>query len=176
MTANMSESCQFSLRAEAPAPRWILRLLALGLAALLGACAGTQPGGNGITPPESGSEIAVRAMSMIGKPYRWGGADPIAGFDCSGLVHYVYRDALGIKLPRTARQMSRHGNRVSKSRLQPGDLVFFNTAGRRYSHVGIYVGNGRFVHSPSRGKTIRLARLDNRYWRSRFNGARRPVA
>lgn len=112
-------------------------------------------------------------MSMIGKPYRWGGADPAAGFDCSGLVHYVYRDAFGIKLPRTARQMSRTGDRIRKSGLLPGDLVFFNTAGRRFSHVGIYVGNGRFVHSPSRGKTIRLARLDNRYWSSRFNGARR---
>lgn len=171
----MSVSCRINAWPHSRLSPWLLRLVTLAMIALLGACAGGKNPGNGITPPESGSEIAVRAMSMIGKPYRWGGADPVAGFDCSGLVHYVYQDALGIRLPRTARQMSERGNRISKSRLQPGDLVFFNTVGRRYSHVGIYVGNGRFVHSPSRGKTIRLARLDNRYWRSRFNGARRPL-
>jgi cell wall-associated NlpC family hydrolase len=120
-----------------------------------------------------GSEIAVQAMSMIGQPYVWGGSNPQQGFDCSGLVHFVYKQALGLKLPRTAREMSGTGFSVGRSYLQPGDLVFFNT-GRRFSHVGIYVGEGRFVHSPRAGKTIRIARLDNRYWKRRYNGARRP--
>lgn len=142
------------------------------VALIVGACASSKP--DGAVRSAHGTEVAVRAMSMIGKPYRWGGSSPRSGFDCSGLVHYVYRDALGIRLPRTAKQMSRTGFRIGKSRLQPGDLVFFNT-GRRYSHVGIYVGQGRFVHSPSRGKTIRLAKLDNRYWLRRYNGARRPA-
>ncbi len=149
-----------------------IRLLAalFSLAALL-ACAGPQPkDGDRL---DHGSEIAVRAMSMIGRPYVWGGATPGQGFDCSGLVHFVYRQALGLTLPRTAKLMSRTGTRVSRSRLLPGDLVFFNT-GRRFSHVGIYVGDGRFVHSPRKGKTIRLARMDNRYWKRRYNGARRP--
>lgn len=135
------------------------------------ACAAPRPDVAG--RPDHGSEIAVRAMSMIGRPYVWGGTTPQQGFDCSGLVHFVYRQALGLTLPRTAKLMSRTGSRVSRSRLLPGDLVFFNT-GRRFSHVGIYVGDGRFVHSPRRGKTIRLARLDNRYWKRRYNGAHRP--
>ncbi|MGB7301998.1 MAG: C40 family peptidase [Burkholderiaceae bacterium] len=155
--------------------RWLSTTLWVLALCLLSACAApkTAPKTDLVRSPDQGSEVAVRAMSMIGKPYRWGGDNPRAGFDCSGLVHYVYQDALGVALPRTARLMSRQGKKVGKSGLRPGDLVFFNT-GRRFSHVGIYVGNGRFVHSPSRGKTIRLARLDNRYWDKRFSGGRRP--
>jgi len=149
-----------------------LRLLgALLTAATLFACASPAPTQR--SGPDHGSEIAVQAMSMIGRPYVWGGANPEQGFDCSGLVHFVYRQALGLNLPRTARQMSDAGSRVSRARLQPGDLVFFNT-GRRFSHVGIYIGQGRFVHSPRAGKTIRLAKLNNPYWKRRYNGARRP--
>lgn len=111
---------------------------------------------------------------MLGKPYQWGGSSPRAGFDCSGLAHYAWQQAAGIKLPRTARQMSRAGSKIAKKRLIPGDLVFFNTQRRRYSHVGIYVGGGRFVHAPSKGKKIRLAKLSNPYWTKRYNGARRP--
>ena len=152
-------------------------LFIAALVAVLGACASSPqplpalPGGR-----DAGSEVAVRAMSMIGVPYRWGGNSPKAGFDCSGLVRYVYREALGVELPRVAAAMGRQGVKVQRTQLRPGDLVFFNTQRRRFSHVGIYVGKGRFVHAPSAGKSIRLAKLNNPYWRKRYNGARRPDA
>lgn len=124
----------------------------------------------------AGSEIVMQALANVGKPYRWGGSSPEAGFDCSGLVAHVYEDALGMKLPRTSRQMSRRGQGIHRSRLAAGDLVFFNTSRRPYSHVGIYIGRGRFVHAPSSGSLVRVERMTNRYWASRYNGARRLVS
>ena len=112
-------------------------------------------------------------MAQVGKPYRWGGTDPVDGFDCSGLVLHVYRDALGIQLPRTSREMERAGGRVPLHQLADGDLVFFNTLSRPFSHVGIYVGEGRFIHAPSSRSTVRIDRLEARYWTDRFNGGRR---
>ena len=120
-----------------------------------------------------GTEIVLQAMAQVGKPYRWGGADPAEGFDCSGLVLHVYRDAVGVRLPRTSREMGRTGDGVSAARLVDGDLVFFNTLRRPFSHVGIYVGEGRFVHSPSARSRVRLDRIDARYWADRFDGGRR---
>ena len=117
----------------------------------------------------------MQALANVGKPYRWGGSDPTEGFDCSGLVAHVYDDALGMKLPRTSRAMSQRGSQVAKAALVAGDLVFFNTSRRAFSHVGIYIGRGRFVHAPSSGSVVRVERLTNRYWSSRFNGARRLV-
>jgi len=156
-------------------------LIALALTFFLSACMALPHhgrSGSGSSPViqanPRGDEVALRAVSMLGKPYQWGGSSPRAGFDCSGLAQYAWQKAAGIKLPRTAHQMSRAGDKVSRQRLLPGDLVFFNTQRRRYSHVGIYVGGGRFVHAPSKGKTIRLARLSNPYWSKRYNGARRP--
>lgn len=124
----------------------------------------------------AGSEIVMQALANVGKPYRWGGSNPEEGFDCSGLVAHVYDDALGVKLPRTSRQMSRRGQGVARSRLAAGDLVFFNTSRRAYSHVGIYIGRGRFVHAPSSGSLVRVERMTERYWASRFDGARRLIA
>lgn len=154
-----------------------LRTTLIALALLITACSHTpdyqnRPGALAQAGP--GDEVALQAMSMIGKPYRWGGASPRAGFDCSGLAQYAWQSATGVILPRVAAQMSRIDNKIRKKHLVPGDLVFFNTQRRRYSHVGVYVGRGRFVHAPARGKTIRLAKLSNPYWSKRYNGARRP--
>lgn len=124
----------------------------------------------------AGSEVVMQALANVGKPYRWGGSDPEEGFDCSGLVAHVYDDALGVKLPRTSRAMSQRGTRINRAELAAGDLVFFNTSRRSYSHVGIYIGRGRFVHAPSSGSMVRVERMSSRYWSSRFNGARRLVA
>jgi cell wall-associated NlpC family hydrolase len=117
--------------------------------------------------------LAGAALNYLGIRYRNGGESPSEGFDCSGLVNYVADQSLGLKLPRTAAEMARVGTPVSRKDLQVGDLVFFNTMGRRYSHVGIYVGEDRFVHSPSRGGVVRVESLDMAYWSKRYNGARR---
>src|SRR5260364_21574 len=105
--------------------------------------------------------------------YRNGGNTPKKGFDCSGLVHYVFQNTLGLTLPRRADAMSRIGNKITVDNLQPGDLVFFNTRRRTFSHVGIFIGNHQFVHSPSKGRRVRIDSLDNRYWERHFTGARR---
>lgn len=120
-----------------------------------------------------GADVALRALSHVGVPYRYGGDDPRLGFDCSGLVRYVFRDALGLELPRRSEEIGRAGRAVEGARLQPGDLVFFDTLGRAFSHVGIYVGDGRFVHAPARRGQVRVDGLDDPYWAARFNGARR---
>jgi cell wall-associated NlpC family hydrolase len=118
-------------------------------------------------------DVVVGALNMIGVRYRWGGNTPDSGLDCSGFVRYVFRDTLGMSLPRSAAEMSHVGEKVSMSNLKPGDLVFFNTMRRTFSHVGIYIGDNKFVHSPSTGSTIRVDDLDDGYWEKRFNGARR---
>lgn len=117
--------------------------------------------------------VLMRAISLVGTPYRYGGNTPDGGFDCSGLVNYVYRDMLDLKLPRTSRELADYqGPRIQPDRLATADLVFFGSGGQ-VSHVGIYVGEGRFVHAPSSGGTVRLDRLDGAYWRSNYSGARR---
>jgi cell wall-associated NlpC family hydrolase len=118
-------------------------------------------------------DVVVGALNMIGVRYRWGGNTPDSGLDCSGFVRYVFQDTLGLSLPRRAEEMSRVGEKVSMSNLKPGDLVFFNTMRRSFSHVGIYIGDNKFVHSPSTGSTIRVDDLDDGYWEKRFQGARR---
>ncbi|HEV3104765.1 MAG TPA: C40 family peptidase, partial [Trinickia sp.] len=118
-------------------------------------------------------DVVVGALTMIGVRYRWGGDSPDSGLDCSGFVRYVFQDTLGMALPRRAEEMSRMGEKVRMSELKPGDLVFFNTMRRTFSHVGIYIGDNKFVHSPSTGSTIRVDDLDNGYWEKRFTGARR---
>jgi cell wall-associated NlpC family hydrolase len=119
------------------------------------------------------SDVVVGALNMIGVRYRWGGNTPDSGLDCSGFVRYVFQDTLGMTLPRRAEEMSRVGEKVTVSDLKPGDLVFFNTMRRSFSHVGIYIGDNKFVHSPSTGSTIRVDELDGGYWEKRFEGARR---
>jgi len=118
-------------------------------------------------------EISVQAMSLVGVPYRWAGNTPASGFDCSGLVQYVFGRAANIKLPRTTAAMSERGRAIDPDEIAPGDLVFFNTSGRPHSHVGIYIGKLRFVNAPSTGGTVRLDYLTNPYWAKRFDGIRR---
>ncbi len=117
----------------------------------------------------------VNAMSLIGNRYQRGGSSETTGFDCSGLVQKVYRDAIGLSLPRTAREMASLGERVNQSELQPGDLVFFNTVRRTFSHVGIYLGENRFLHSPSVGGQVRIDSMSESYWSRHYNGARRVL-
>ena len=130
-----------------------------------------------VTPANPGAANAVlmRAISLVGTPYRYGGNTPDGGFDCSGLVNYVYRDMLDLRLPRTSRDLAAvQGPRLDPERLAPADLVFFGGNGS-VSHVGIYVGEGRFVHAPSTGGTVRLDHLDGPYWRDHYSGAKRVL-
>jgi cell wall-associated NlpC family hydrolase len=118
-------------------------------------------------------ELVVQALALVGVRYKFGGNTPDAGLDCSGFVSYVFREAEGVQLPRNSAAMSKVGNRVDPAELQPGDLVFFNTRRHPFSHVGIYVGEHRFVHAPSRGREVEVVDMTDRYWRTRYNGARR---
>ncbi|MFW5432730.1 MAG: C40 family peptidase [Methylophilaceae bacterium] len=118
-------------------------------------------------------EVLLNAMSLEGIKYKYGGSSPETGFDCSGFVNYVYSKSANLKLPRTSRGISRMGYSVNKQELQPGDLVFFNTAKRAFSHVGIYVGDGKFIHAPRTGSFVRVESMQTSYWKNRFNGAKR---
>jgi len=120
--------------------------------------------------------VVERAMTYIGVPYRLGGSDPKLGFDCSGFVTYVYRNTLGLVLPRTARQLATVGVGVSRDELQPGDLVFFNTLGSPNSHVGIYLGDSKFVHAPRSRTLVRIDSLDDPAYARRYDGARRILS
>lgn len=124
-------------------------------------------------PPTRARELALHALSHVGVPYRFGGSSPENGFDCSGLVQYVYNRGAGLALPRNTQAMSRVGTPVGAAELAPGDLVFFDTLRRPYSHVGIYLGDRRFIHAPASGGTVELVDMRERYWQTRFNGARR---
>ena len=118
-------------------------------------------------------EVLANAMSLEGIKYKYGGSSPNTGFDCSGFVNYVYNKAANLQLPRTTKGISRYGESVSKDELAPGDLVFFNTARRAFSHVGIYIGDGNFIHAPSRGGVVRIESMQTSYWEARFDGAKR---
>lgn len=117
-------------------------------------------------------EIILHAISQTGVKYKYGGITPDSGFDCSGFVRYVFQQAANLTLPHGARAISQVGTKISKDELQPGDLVFFNTLRSVTSHVGIYVGNNRFIHSPSAGGTISVTDMNDAYWSKRFTGAR----
>lgn len=130
-----------------------------------------------VLPPSIGkaSELVVAAMGFLGRPYTWGGSTWETGFDCSGFVQAIHRQSAGVVLPRSAAEQAAATQPIDRSELQPGDLVFFNTSRREFSHVGIYVGENRFVHAPSAGSAIRMADLRLDYWDARFNGARRVL-
>lgn len=119
------------------------------------------------------ADVAVQALSLLGVNYKYGGTSPETGMDCSGLVQHVFKEAWGARLPRTTSEISLAGQPVNHEELQPGDLVFFNTLRRTFSHVGIYLGDKKFIHSPSSGGQVRVESMDVSYWKSRFNGARR---
>ncbi len=119
------------------------------------------------------STVINTAMGMIGIPYRFGGTSAETGFDCSGFVRAIYQDTMGHLLPRKADDQAKATQKIDKKELKPGDLVFFNTMRRTFSHVGIYVGDGQFIHSPSKGKSVRVENMNTSYWAKRFNGARR---
>jgi len=119
------------------------------------------------------SNLVTKAGNLIGIRYKYGGNTPEQGLDCSGLVRLVFKDVLDVHLPRTAVEISRAGEKIEVSELQPGDLVFYNTLKRGFSHVGIYMGNNKFIHSPSTGGRVRVESMEVTYWKKRFNGARR---
>lgn len=119
------------------------------------------------------TSVLLKGIEYLGIPYKFGGTN-ITGFDCSGFVQKVYKNSVGIFLPRTAKQMSNVGEKINKiEELNPGDLVFFNTRRFKFSHVGIYIGDNKFIHSPRRGETVKIEEIDQKYWIARFNGGRR---
>ncbi|MEO8565858.1 MAG: C40 family peptidase, partial [Betaproteobacteria bacterium] len=124
---------------------------------------------------QSAQDLAIYALGLIGVDYRYGGNSPEHGLDCSGLVRYVFQEVVGVTLPRTAREMARLGGRVAPGDLKAGDLVFFNTRSSPFSHVGIYVGDDRFIHAPHRGGEVEIVTMSQRYWQERYDGARRLV-
>lgn len=124
-------------------------------------------------PVDRRQEIISRALGLIGIKYKMGGASEETGFDCSGFVGHVFREVMGLVLPRSSYDMVNTGEPVEKSALKPGDLVFFHTMQRAFSHVGIYIGDNKFVHAPRTGKKIRVEDMRGSYWAKRYNGARR---
>ena len=176
------------LPTPAPLRPWAPALLCASLLVLAG-CGGSKPQAHKPSPPPSqrawpvvqaddpaaATSVLMRAIGLVGTPYRYGGNTPESGFDCSGLVTYVYRDMLDLRLPRTSRELAQvQGPKVEPRRLAPADLVFFGSKGN-VTHVGIYVGEGRFVHAPSTGGTVRLDHLDGPYWRDHYSGAKRVL-
>ena len=159
--------------------RWRRTRLLAGCAALLllAACASVSPTRNAPPSPPANlaNNVLFRAIGLVGTPYRWGGNTPSSGFDCSGLVGYVFRTEAGIALPRTSREMAAlDAPIIDRDDLEPGDLLFFGKR-HRVNHVAIYVGNGRFVNAPDAGGTVRLDELDGYYWRDHFLFAKRVL-
>lgn len=155
-------------------PRASWWVFALGLALLLGACA-SPPQKTTQSPqldPTRRSEVVLTALSLLETDYRYGGSQPSRGFDCSGLVKYVFDAATDTALPHNTAQIARISRPIPRSELRPGDLVFFNTLGRSNSHMGIYMGGGRFINAPSTGGEVRIDTLNNTYYRRHFESAR----
>jgi cell wall-associated NlpC family hydrolase len=164
------------------------RLTLIFFAALLSACASrTPPPAPMVRAPvvfgpsqafsPAAEDVLFRALGLVGTPYRWGGNTPDSGFDCSGLIGFVYRDAAGISLPRSTRELIvMQAPNVGKEGLQTGDLIFFATnGGSQVSHAGIYVGEGRFVHAPATGGTVKLDSLSKAYWQKAYLSAKRVL-
>ena len=143
---------------------------------LLAACASApQSVASSPVSQTASSQAAGQAAKMVGRPYRFGGASPAAGFDCSGLVQYSYRQA-GVALPHSTDQQRAASRAIKVADLRRGDLLFFQQEGKKHGHVGIYLGGGKFVHAPSSGKTVRSDRLDSPYWKKHLSEARRLSA
>jgi cell wall-associated NlpC family hydrolase len=125
---------------------------------------------------DTASELVVNALGFLGVPYKKGGNSVETGFDCSGFVKAMYEQTVGLILPRKAEQQAAATQHIDRSELQPGDLVFFNTLRRAFSHVGIYIGDGKFIHSPKPGAHVRVESMGLSYWSHRFDGARRVTS
>jgi cell wall-associated NlpC family hydrolase len=119
------------------------------------------------------SDLTINAMSLLGIKYKRGGDSPENGLDCSGFVRFVFKNANETELPRTAKEISNKGDKIDTKDIKPGDLVFFNTLKKSFSHVGIYLGDSQFIHAPSAGGKVRIESMNVAYWKKRFNGARR---
>lgn len=172
--------------ASAPSTRSTLAAVAALATALVLAACGTAP----TAPPierlpgapqsqvpalpasESGNEVALYALSLIDTGYRFGGKNPSAGLDCSGMVSYIFGQAANYRISGSAADIARRGRQIDPSQLRAGDLVFFNTMNKPFSHVGIYLGDGRFVHAPSTNGKVHITRMDNPYFATRFEMAR----
>jgi cell wall-associated NlpC family hydrolase len=128
------------------------------------------------TVGQGAEDLVTQAMGLLGVPYKWGGTSETRGLDCSGLVRNVYEKTFGMVLPRRAEEQAAATETIERTELQPGDLVFFNTMRRAFSHVGIYVGDGKFIHAPRKGKRVKIDDMRSAYWQKRFNGARRVQA
>ncbi|KAF0867397.1 C40 family peptidase [Pseudomonas sp. LD120] len=127
-------------------------------------------------PGRPSTKVLSRAVNVLGTPYRWGGSSPSKGFDCSGLVRYAFNDIASVDLPRTSNAMARgHGQKVDRKDLKPGDLLFFNIKSRKVNHVAIYLGEGRFIHAPRRGKSVTIDTLKKPYWQSHYVVAKRVL-
>ena len=140
---------------------------------LLSACASVK---NDVQTPDSNAaakNLTSYARSLVGIPYKYGGNSPDSGFDCSGFVDHVFRHTLGINLPRSSDEISHLGQAISTGNLRAGDLVFFNTLQRKFSHVGIYLGGDRFIHAPNSNGSVRTENMRETYWKRHYDGARR---
>ena len=152
-------------------------LVACGLAFFLAACGLMSPApdsgaGKRALFSEKGQEVALYAMGLIDTGYRFGGKNPEAGLDCSGMVAYIYNKAAGVKVSGSAADIARKGRQIEREDLRPGDLVFFNTRNAPFSHVGVYIGDGRFVHAPSSNGKVRIDQLGATYYAQRYEAAR----
>jgi len=139
---------------------------------LLSACASVKSDVR-TTDSDAAKNLTAYASSLLGAPYKYGGNSPATGFDCSGFVGHVFRHTAGIKLPRSSDDISHIGQAIGKGDLREGDLVFFNTLQRKFSHVGIYLGDDRFIHAPSSGGSVRTENMREDYWKKHYDGARR---
>lgn len=176
-----------------PAKSWYSGLSSALLMVVLSACATTQAprasyetsqthrleDGDNIEArdlSQVSNEVIIRAISLVGTPYRYGGTQPDTGFDCSGLIGFVFQEAAGLRLPRTTRELiDIEAKTIDRDDLQSGDLVYFNSRGGRVSHIGIYVGENRFVHAPSSGGVVRIDKLNTPYWTKFYVGAKRVL-
>ena len=155
------------------------RLLVIVIALLEAACGGIQPASHPSSqaariqvPSDSRSEVVLYAMGLIDIDYRFGGSNPASGLDCSGMVDYIFQNAVGLKLPHSAYQIAQLGRDVDIGTLQPGDLVFFNTSSRPFSHVGLYIGDGKFIHAPNNNGKIKTSSIKSGYYAEKLAAAR----